>query len=113
VIEVSDQPVRAKLTAIEKRIDSHLDRLGIGWIFWLARRILRRATYGSRPGDPTDRMALASAHLTMIAPIEVLELMRKLEVLFQRRPPYDEAWMAHWRAAREEPRSGFREILEG
>jgi hypothetical protein len=68
--------------------------------------------YGERPGVPLDRLADASAHLSLMAPPAVDALIAEAENLTRSYAPHDERWMADWKEYRSRLRQGFRNELE-
>jgi hypothetical protein len=105
-----DQPPTFVATRLDRTLDRLADRVGLGFPIWFLVRLLKRLAYGNRAGELTDRMATASAHLRLVAPQDVLELMQELDSILGREP-YDDAWREDWRQARERLRSSFRSAL--
>jgi hypothetical protein len=110
-LELMDQPPPPVPTVIDRSFDRLVDKLGLAWTLTVIVRILRRVAYGNRPYELTDRLAAASAHLRLVAPPAVLDLMQQLDVLFRKFEHRDETWRAEWESTREQLRSGFRDAL--
>lgn len=71
------------------RLERQLDRLPTGRIHFFFHRLLARVIFGRRHDELRERYYRASADVVLIAPIEVIGLVREIEAFFndwERRP---------------------------
>jgi hypothetical protein len=113
VLEAEREFPRPRLTRADRWLEKSLKGTSLEFLALIVVRLLQRAMYGRRPGEVTDRLAAASAHLRLVAPPEVEAYMVEAEGVTKRHRPGDEEWMEEWRALRERMRHGFREALDG
>jgi hypothetical protein len=110
--EVFEQPSVPVPNVIDQALDSLFKRLGIDWVVIFFVRTLQRIAYGDRPGRLLDRLAEASAHLRLVAPAEILNLMRELEELTGRHRSGDSDWRDEWRGRRDDLRKVARQAVD-
>jgi hypothetical protein len=114
VIDVYDQqPKRPASTAVDRTLDRVIERLGLMWVITVVVGVSRRLAYGQRLGQLMDRMTAATAHLRLVAPPEVLALMREVDDLFSDYETLERrVWRANWLSVRAKVREGFRSVLD-
>jgi hypothetical protein len=111
MVELSDEPAPPMPTWLDRKLVPAIARLGFTFVFELLTLLFRRAVYGQRNQQLVHRLAAASAHLRLIGPPSVEELMREAETLGRRYQPGDPKWRDEWSAVRARIRTSFREEL--
>jgi len=110
-IEIADSPATPRPTRVDAFLDWLADRTGFSVILFILIRLLRRATHGGRHDELSDRLVAASAHLRLIAPVGILDLMREIEDTAERYEPASGRWSGEWKVLRIRVRAAFRAEL--
>jgi hypothetical protein len=109
ILEASNEMKSAKLTWLDRKLLVATKPLGLDFIGEVLARILHRIMYGQRHEQVIDRLIAASAHLRLIAPPAIDELMKEMDGLGKRYKQEDEEWQTEWIALRTRMRAAFRE----
>lgn len=109
--EVSDMPTAPKHSRVDRWLDLIAERTSFDVIIHIVVRILRRMTYGPRPDQLLDRLAVASSELRLIAPDSVLAIMRTIDGRTGGPASAGREWAGAWRSIRDETREAFRKEL--
>jgi hypothetical protein len=112
VLEAEKEMPRPRLTRADRWVEKTLDGTPVEFLALIFVRLLQRAMYGRRPGEVTDRLVAASAHLRLVAPPAVEAYMAEAEAVTRNHKPGDEKWQEEWKAFRQKMREGFREELD-
>jgi hypothetical protein len=112
ILEADDFPAPLRQTAVDQWFAKEVRGTLIESFLHLIYRLLKRAVYGHRLDDLSDRLVAASAHLRLVAPPAVEEYMREAEALGKEHRASDEDWKEKWKALRAKMRQGFREALD-
>lgn len=99
--------MREYLTALDA-----VERVGLDPTGHFIARLVRRVVYGQRIEHLSDRLAAASAHMRLVAPAAVDDLMREAEELGDRYSSGDKQWRAEWIALPARLRTSFRQELD-
>jgi hypothetical protein len=108
----SDLPAQTPLNRLDSQLLKIGKALGLDFVALIIGRLLQRGIFGTRPHQLIDRLSESSAHLRLIAPLEIERIMLEAEGLTKRYKPHDEQWMNEWREYRNRMRSGFRQALD-
>jgi hypothetical protein len=112
VLEAEREFPPPRMSRADRWIERTLDGTSMEFLALIIVRLLQRAMYGRRPGEVTDRLAAASAHLRLIAPPAVEAYMVEAEALTKEHKPSDDKWQEEWKAFRARMRQGFRQALD-
>jgi hypothetical protein len=99
VLDLVVEELRGVPNHPKSRIGSRLDRQ----LYAIAR--------GTRQQELADRLAAAAAHLRLVAPDDVDELMQKVQAHTRGYEAGDDKWFADWVTLRAEVRDGFKAAL--
>jgi len=81
ILEASGEIKPPKLNRLERRLVAATEHLGLDFIGEVLARILHRVMYGQRHDQVIDRLIAASAHLRLIAPPAIDDLMHEMDGL--------------------------------
>ncbi|MEA2188498.1 MAG: hypothetical protein QOK16_3509 [Solirubrobacteraceae bacterium] len=109
--ELRDQLAQPTPTRVDRSLDRAMQRAGLQVVVFMIGRLLNRAVYGRRHEVLADELMVAAAHLRLVAPPAVADLMREVEEVALEYSSGDEQWQATWMLLRARVRAEFRSQL--
>ncbi len=113
ILEVEDFPVPPRVSAMDRWFDKQVEGTVFDVVRHIIVRVLKRAVYGRRHDDLSDRLVGAAARLRLVAPPEVEALMREAETLASKHRVGDPHLIKQWKPLRDRMRQEFKDALDG
>jgi hypothetical protein len=112
ILEAADLPINPRMNALDRWFERQVRATVVEFVGHIVVRLLKRAVYGHRHEDISDRLVAAANRLRLVAPPQVEECMLEADKLVKEHRSGDDEWTERWGEYRSRLRQVCRDALD-